>query len=121
MQLLADMGEEHGSTKGLALLAGRVVALDGSAGERVPNIGWCEVSARQGSRLMVGVPGNETFYFVHGYHFVCADPAHVSATLRFGGKDIAAAVEAGNIFGVQFHPEKSQDAGIQLIERFLRF
>lgn len=119
MQLLADEGEEHGTTSGLGLVPGRVICLEGSKTDRVPNIGWCEVEARPTSTLLSGLTEQPAFYFVHSYHLVCKEQAHVAATLSFAGKPIVAAVENANVFGVQFHPEKSQDAGLELLRNFI--
>lgn len=120
MQLLADTGEEFGSHEGLGLIPGRTVRLEPAApGERVPNIGWCDVVS-SGARLFEGIPGGSAFYFVHSYHVLCASPSDVAATMTFGGKEAAVAVARENVFGVQFHPEKSQDVGLQLLDNFVR-
>lgn len=119
MQLLAEASEENGEHAGLGLIAGRVVRLAPNAGERVPNIGWCDVDPVPGARLFAGLPRNPSFYFVHGFHLVCRDPADVAARTRFGDRDITAAVQRGRIFGLQFHPEKSQDSGLAVLESFV--
>lgn len=120
MQLLAEWGDEHGVTQGLGLIPGRVERLDPGQGERIPNIGWCHVEATPGSTLMSNLVSDPTFYFVHSYHFRCACEANIAATFRFGNASIVAAVEHGSLFGVQFHPEKSQDAGMEFLDRFMR-
>jgi glutamine amidotransferase len=121
MQLLAEEGEEHGLHRGLGLVPGRCVRLVPGAGERVPNIGWCDVRvARPGSVLFHGAREAACFYFAHGYHVHCADTADIAATLPRGGSAVTAAVERGALFGVQFHPEKSQDAGLELLAAFCR-
>ena len=116
MQLLTERGEEHGKHEGLGVLPGGSVRLAPRNDLRVPNIGWCDVAPRDGAHLFPG-NGREAFYFAHGYHVACADPANVAATIDYGG-EIAAAVERGTVFGVQFHPEKSQDAGLDVLARF---
>lgn len=121
MQLLADASEEFGEHAGLGLVPGRVVQLQpGTTSERVPNIGWCDVEHREGSRLFAGTPAGRAFYFVHSFHMRCADEKDVSASITFGGVSVTAAVERGNVLGVQFHPEKSQDAGLGVMENFMR-
>jgi glutamine amidotransferase len=120
MQLLASTGEEFGTHEGLGLVPGKAVRLVPTEGdERVPNMGWCDVEIRVDGGLFVPQPAS--FYFLHSYHLVCDDPADVVATLRSGGGDVAAGVRRGYVFGVQFHPEKSQDAGLELLDRFARF
>ena len=121
MQLLADISEEYGETAGLGLIPGRVVRLEStSADYRVPNIGWYETRPRPKSVLFKGLKAQPAFYFVHSYQFVCADPAHVAATIQFDSRPASAAVERDNVFGVQFHPERSQDHGLDLLESFAR-
>jgi len=119
MQLLADSSEEYGQHRGLGLIPGKVVRLVPVAGERVPNIGWCDVSARPGARLFRETPAGTPFYFVHSYHLQCADAGDAAATIDFGRTPVTVAVEHGNIFGLQCHPEKSQDAGLGVLDAFL--
>jgi glutamine amidotransferase len=119
MQLLADSSEEYGQHRGLGLIPGRVLRLVPGAGERVPNIGWCDVTTRPGSRLFRNTPDKTPFYFVHSYHMLCSDPADAAATIAFGDTRVTVAVEHGNIFGLQCHPEKSQDAGLGVLDAFL--
>lgn len=119
MQLLADRSEEYGDHEGLGLASGTVARLPAGSGERVPNIGWCDVVARSGARLFKDVPSETSFYFVHSYYVQCADPEHAAGSIRFGDVSVAAALECGNAFGLQFHPEKSQDAGLAVLENFL--
>lgn len=122
MQLLADSSEEFGEHAGLGLVPGHVVQLrPGETGDRVPNIGWCDVQPRAGSRLFQGTAAGTAFYFVHSFHMQCARPEDASASIVFGGAPVTAAVEKGRVFGVQFHPEKSQDAGLGVLEQFVSF
>lgn len=119
MQLLADGSEEYGDHEGLGLIPGRVIRLKPGPAERVPNIGWCDVSPHDGSRLFRDTPAGTPFYFVHSYHLDCTEPGHVAATIAFGSQPVTVAVEHGNIFGLQCHPEKSQDAGLLVLDTFL--
>ena len=117
MQLYADASEEFGEHPGLGVVPGRVVQLSPSDPQtRVPNIGWHSVMPTDDTGLF-GVRSGY-FYHVHSYHFRCDDPADVAATIEYGGETVAVAIERGNLFGVQFHPEKSQDEGLDLIARF---
>jgi imidazole glycerol-phosphate synthase subunit HisH len=119
MQLLATESEEFGRHEGLGLIRGRVRRLaPAQAGERVPNIGWCDVSPSPASSLYREIKPGTAFYFVHSYHLACDDPADVAAGMRFGGGQITVAVEHANIHGAQFHPEKSQDAGLTVLAAF---
>lgn len=121
MQLLAEAGEEQGRHQGLGLLRGRVVRLDPGGGDcRVPNMGWCDVRAHDRRGVLFAAAGDgECFYFAHSYHLQCPDEDAVAATIRFGRSAVVAAVERGSLFGVQFHPEKSQDAGLDVLASFL--
>ena len=121
MQLLADVSEEFGEHEGLGLVRGRVVRLEPRrAGERVPNIGWCDARISPGSGLFSGIDSGSAFYFVHSFHLRCADPADVTAAIDFGDGPVTAAVERGHVFGAQFHPEKSQDVGLALLHNYAR-
>jgi glutamine amidotransferase len=119
MQLLADSSEEYGHHEGLGLIPGEVTRLKPGPRERVPNIGWCDVTPHEGARLFQNVVAGTPFYFVHSYHLQCADSGHVAATMGFGGSSVTVAVERGNVFGLQCHPEKSQDAGLAVLDAFL--
>lgn len=119
MQLLAEESEEFGRHHGLGLIKGKVVRLVPTvAGFRVPNIGWCDVMPVRRSVLF---PAGKTaaFYHVHSYRLAPADERCVSATIEYSGLTIPVAVEQDNLFGVQFHTEKSQDAGLDLLAAFL--
>jgi glutamine amidotransferase len=118
MQLLGSVSEEHGTHDGLGLVPGRVTRLSASDPRlRVPNIGWVDVTPARKSRLFNGAaPGS--FYHVHSYSLTPDDAGAVAATIRFGDAPICVAVERGDIWGVQFHPEKSQDAGLDLLARY---
>lgn len=118
-QLLFERSTEHGSHEGLGVLAGTVEYLEPSAGNKVPNIGWCPVDAKSGSRLFEGVAPESQFYFVHSLYTRCADEGDVAA-MAGHTQPFAAAVEHGNVWATQFHPEKSGEAGLQVLRNFLR-
>jgi len=121
MQLLAETSEEFGTHEGLGLIPGQVVRLKPAhAGDRVPNIGWCDVSTAARARLFEEIPSGGAFYFMHSYHLKCANAQDVAATIVFGDSSACAAVERGNVFGVQFHPEKSQDLGLRCLDNFIQ-
>ena len=118
MQLLADKGYEHEESAGLGWVKGEARKLE-AGGLKVPHVGWNDVTAKEGSKLFEGIKQGSDFYFVHSYQLHCADPGAVAATTTYG-EAITAAVEQDNIYAVQFHPEKSQDVGLKLLENFLR-
>jgi glutamine amidotransferase len=119
MHLLAGVGHEGGETEGLGWLDARVVRLTPtSADRRIPHVGWNEVHPADGAGAFAGVPAGTDFYFVHSYHLVPADPADVAATTPYTGGFVSA-VARDNVWGVQFHPEKSQRAGFAVLRNFL--
>jgi glutamine amidotransferase len=117
MQLLADSSEEHGFHQGLGLVPGKVVRLTPAPPEfRVPNVGWREVRLRgSGAGVLPQDVDGRSFYHVHSFHFRTDDPADTLAVSRFGTEDIASIVRKGLVVGTQFHPEKSQEAGLDLL------
>jgi imidazole glycerol-phosphate synthase subunit HisH len=121
MQMLADEGDEGGLTPGLGLVPGRVRRLDAlGCALRIPHVGWNDVTHRGADPLFAHVAQGTDFYFVHSYALVAADPATVSATVDYGAT-LTVAVRSGNVFGTQFHPEKSSRAGRQLLRNFLDY
>lgn len=119
MQLLGSRGFEGGVTEGLGWIDGQVRRLEPAGGDhRIPHIGWNEVAFTRASPLFVGVDTGHDFYFVHSYHLVCHDKEHVLAVTPYCGGFVSA-IARGRIFGVQFHPEKSQRLGFQVLRNFL--
>jgi glutamine amidotransferase len=116
MQLLADAGVEHKTTRGLGWISGTVRAIVPAADLKIPHMGWNDVVPTQGAPL---IEAGEA-YFLHSYHFDATDDADVLATTDHGGP-LVAAVGRDNIMGVQFHPEKSQSYGINFLKRFLEW
>lgn len=133
MQLLFEVGLEMGEHAGLGILPGRVVRFQGveaavaavaegdepagSESLKVPHMGWNTVTPRAASPLLEGIEPGAFFYFVHSYHAVADDPGDVLATTPYG-VEFPAIVCRNNVFGVQFHPEKSQRNGLRLLENF---
>ncbi|CAK0746999.1 Imidazole glycerol phosphate synthase subunit HisH [Azospirillaceae bacterium] len=122
MQLMAERGLEHGETAGLGWIPGEVVALDPASPDlKVPHMGWNDLVLNAPDHpLFAGLPAGTHGYFVHSYHLHCRDPGHCLATVDYGGP-VTAAVGRDNLVGTQFHPEKSQAAGLALIANFLRW
>ena len=115
MQLLFEASEEGPVGDGLGVVAGKIRRLTGPV--KIPHIGWDEVTVRPGSRLFAGLGDGTRFYFVHSYAPE-PDGEAVAAVCDYGGR-FAAAVEHGNLFGTQFHPEKSGRAGLALLANFV--
>ncbi len=121
MQLLADRGLEHGETPGFGWVPGEVAALEPDDPDlKIPHMGWNDLSLSNagGHPVLAGLEDGDHAYFVHSYGFRCADEADLLATCDYGGP-VAAVVGRDNLIGAQFHPEKSQRAGLRLIANFL--
>lgn len=117
MQLLAESGLEGGYSEGLGLIPGEVVKLECNNKELLPHMGWNTVCPTKTSRLFDGIIPETDFYFVHSYHMLCSKKDVKATTPYCGG--FVSAVARDNVYGVQFHPEKSQSAGIKLLRNFL--
>lgn len=119
MQLLAREGVEGGATRGLGLIDGEVLPLrPADSRERIPHVGWNEVHHDASSPLLASIPSGMDFYFVHSFAISCRRPEQVVAQTPYCGS-FASVVGDRNVWGTQFHPEKSQRAGMQLIRNFL--
>ncbi len=118
MQLMAERGVEFGTHKGLGWIEGEVRAIEPINGLKVPHMGWNDVTIRAGEKLFDGLPTGTPMYFVHSYNFYPARQDDVAASADYGGA-VTAALRRGNMAGTQFHPEKSQAAGLRLIGNFL--
>lgn len=116
LQLLFDESEEDGRHAGLGLLSGRIVRFEGH-GLKVPQIGWNQVAWQREDPLIEGIAERSYFYFVHSYHAALVNREDALGIAEYG-EDFPAVVRNGNVWGVQFHPEKSQDAGLRLLKNF---
>ncbi len=120
MQLLAEKGEEGGIINGLGFIPGKVIKLNSKNPEyRIPHMGWDDIEIIKKEPLFINFPENPSFYFVHSY-YLDIKPSFVSSYCNYTGK-IPASVQKDNIFGVQFHPEKSQKKGMQLLKNFCNY
>ncbi len=117
-QLLMDGSDEHGQTAGLGLVSGWVKYLPKSAGLKVPHMGWTEVKFVENSELGRDVGASECVYFVHSLYCECSDSSMVVATADYG-ITFCAALRRENVWGTQFHPEKSGRVGLKILENFL--
>ena len=118
MQALFEVGEELGEHAGLGLLAGKVVRFEASKSVKIPHTGWNQVQTKKEASLFNGIHNGAYVYFNHSYYCQARDPSDILATTEYG-INYASAVGSENIFGVQFHPEKSQSIGLRILKNFL--
>lgn len=119
MQLMARVGYENGTHEGFGWIDGEVIALAPANGLKVPHMGWNDLAvAAPGHAVLAGLESGTHTYFVHGYHLRCAVADQVIASVQYG-ESLSAVVGRDNMIGTQFHPEKSQQAGLRLIANFL--
>ena len=120
MQLLAAKGTEGSPVEGLGWIAAEVVRIEPpDADTRVPHVGWNEIDPTPGCPLFAGIEAGADFYFVHSFHLVPDQGSSVAATTPYAGGIVSAVQGAPQVYGVQFHPEKSQRAGFQVLANFL--
>ena len=119
LQMFADIGYEEVETKGLGWISGKVSKIDNQRGKfKLPHIGWNEINIKKESKIFKGIENNSHMYFVHSYEFVPEDKSVISATTDYSS-NVVCAVENENIFGTQFHPEKSDKIGLKIISNFI--
>ena len=119
LQMFANIGYEETETKGLGWVSGKVSKIDNQNGKyKLPHIGWNQINIVKESKIFKGIENNSHMYFVHSYEFVPEDKNVVSATTEYSS-NIVCSVEKENIFGTQFHPEKSDKIGLKIIENFM--
>ena len=120
MQLFATIGFEEKKTEGLNWIRGEVVKLDlGESNLKIPHMGWNEIKLENSSSVFKNLVNNNHAYFIHSYEFIPKDKKLVSLTTNYG-KEVVAAVSFKNIYGAQFHPEKSQNTGTKILTNFLK-
>ncbi len=120
LQMFADIGYEEAETKGLGWVAGKVSKIDNLSGKfKLPHIGWNEIDIQKESKIFKDIENQSHMYFVHSYEFVPLDKSVISATTDYSSK-IVCSVEKDNLFGTQFHPEKSDKIGLKIIDNFLK-
>ena len=119
LQMFADIGYEESETKGLGWISGKVSKIDNKQGKfKLPHIGWNEIDIVKRSQIYKGIENKSHMYFVHSYEFIPEDKNVISATTDYSSK-IVCSVEKENLFGAQFHPEKSDKIGLQIIKNFI--
>jgi imidazole glycerol-phosphate synthase subunit HisH len=120
MQLFSSFGEEDGGSKGFDWIKGKVNKINlTDMNLKLPHMGWNNISINQKSKLFSGIENESHFYFVHSFAFDVENEQFISATTNYS-TEIVSAVEKDNIFGTQFHPEKSQANGIKILENFVK-
>ena len=119
LQMFADIGYEETETKGLGLISGKVSKIDNQNGKyKLPHIGWNQINIVKQSKIFKNIENNSHMYFVHSYEFLPNDKNVISATTDYS-TNIVCSVEKENIFGTQFHPEKSDKLGLKIIDNFM--
>ena len=119
LQMFADVGYEEVETKGLGWISGKVSKIDNQNGKyKLPHIGWNQINIVKDSKIFKDIENNSHMYFVHSYEFIPKDKSVTSATTDYSS-NIVCAVEKENIFGTQFHPEKSDKNGLKIIDNFI--
>ena len=119
LQMFADVGYEETETKGFGWISGKVSKIDNQDGKyKLPHIGWNQINIIKKSKIFKKIENNSHMYFVHSYEFIPDDKNVISAVTEYSSK-IVCSVEKENIFGTQFHPEKSDKTGLNLIKNFL--
>ena len=120
LQMFADVGYEESETKGLGWIPGKVTKINNRDGKyKLPHIGWNEINIVKDSKIFKNIKDKSHMYFVHSYEFVPNNQNSISATTEYSSKHVCA-IEKENIFGTQFHPEKSDKLGLQIIDNFMR-
>ena len=119
LQMFADIGYEETETKGLGWISGKVSKIDNHNGKyKLPHIGWNQINIVRDSKIFRDIENNSHMYFVHSYEFVPNDKKVISATTDYSS-NIVCSIEKENIFGTQFHPEKSDKTGLKIIDNFI--
>ena len=119
LQMFADVGYEEAETKGLGWIPGKVSKIDNKNGKyKLPHIGWNEIELMKNSKIYNGIENKSHMYFVHSYEFIPDDKSVISAMVHYSTR-VVCSIEKENLFGTQFHPEKSDKLGLQIIKNFI--
>ena len=119
LQMFADIGYEETETKGLGWIEGKVSKIDNQNGKyKLPHIGWNQINIFKDEKIFKDIENNSHMYFVHSYEFIPEDKSVISATTDYSS-NIVCSIEKENIFGTQFHPEKSDKIGLKIIQNFI--
>ena len=121
MQMLAEESQEFGKTKGFSLIKGKIKLMKLNKHNKVPHIGWERVIKNEKNDSNIPILRDDRFYFVHSYNFDCKNKHQIIGQVKYGNKFITAIVRNDNIFGYQFHPEKSGKSGLKVLKYFLDY
>ena len=120
LQMFADVGYEETETKGVGWISGKVTKINNQKGKyKLPHIGWNQINILKESKIFKDIKDKSHMYFVHSYEFIPEDKSVISATTDYSSK-IVCSIERHNLFGTQFHPEKSDKTGLKIIENFIK-
>lgn len=117
-QALFEESEENGGTKGLGIFKGKVLRFPESPEYVVPHMGWNDLSFKKDVPIYAGIKPTDYVYFVHSYYVACDDDSIVATTTNYDDVDFCSSIAKGNVFGTQFHPEKSQNVGLKMLRNF---
>ena len=121
IQVLASIGRENGEHQGLGFINGKVEKISAAQGLKIPHMGWNEIALKATKHpALKGINNGDHFYFANSYHFTCQNENNVLAEVEYGSK-INAVIAKENILGIQFHPEKSGEAGLKILQNFLNW
>ena len=120
MQLLCSLSHEHGTHKGFNWIEADVLPFPETMNLPVPHMGWNEVHLQHSSPLLEHIEDHSDFYFVHSFYVQCKNTQNILATTQYG-TDFASIIQNNNVIGMQFHPEKSQSTGLQLLNNFIHY
>ena len=119
LQMFADIGYEETQTKGLGCISGKVSKIDNQNGKyKLPHVGWNQLNIIKDSKIFEGIKNNSHMYFVHSYEFIPENRDVISSTTDYSS-NIVCSIEKENIFGTQFHPEKSEKMGLKILNNFI--
>lgn len=119
LQLLFESSDEAPGVEGLGILKGKILRIPDKEGYKIPHMGWNSLYLENNGRLFKGIEENSYVYFVHSYYLKAKDPGIVTAEAEYGSTRIHASIEKGNLFGCQFHPEKSSSVGLTILKNFI--
>jgi imidazole glycerol-phosphate synthase subunit HisH len=122
MQVMASIGNEGGAKiNGLDFISGEVIKITPNQGLKIPHMGWNNLNLQAKHKILQNIKDQDHVYFANSYHFICKDASNILANVEYGDCKINAVLAKENIIGIQFHPEKSGESGLQILQNFARF